>query len=41
VIDTQGQASFTWGGTDDFKAVRANNKSTLSQTIKDMEHMFG
>ncbi|KAJ7084083.1 hypothetical protein C8R44DRAFT_753203 [Mycena epipterygia] len=40
-IDTQGQASFTWGGTDDFKAVRSSNKQSLSQTIKDMEHMFG
>ncbi|KAJ7096970.1 hypothetical protein C8R44DRAFT_889556 [Mycena epipterygia] len=40
-IDTKGQASFTWGGTDDFKAVRSSNKQSLSQTIKDMEHMFG
>lgn len=40
-IDTAGQASFTWGGTDAYRAVRSNNKQSISQTIKDMEHMFG
>lgn len=41
VIDPQGEGSFAFGGTDDFKAVRSENKFTLSRAIKDLEHMFG
>ncbi|KAJ7501606.1 hypothetical protein B0H11DRAFT_2224481 [Mycena galericulata] len=40
VIDPQGQASFSWGGTDQFKIVRTEYKLPLTQTIKDLEHMF-
>ncbi|KAJ7433592.1 hypothetical protein B0H11DRAFT_2259285 [Mycena galericulata] len=41
VIDPNGEASFAFGGTDDFKAVRSENKFALSSFIKDLEHMFG
>lgn len=41
VIDPQHQASFSWGGTADFKTVRTQFQLPLSQNITDMEHMFG
>ncbi|KAJ7444971.1 hypothetical protein B0H11DRAFT_2249687 [Mycena galericulata] len=40
VIDPQGQASFSWGGTDQFKIVRTEYKLPLTATIKDLEHIM-
>ncbi|KAJ7749082.1 hypothetical protein DFH07DRAFT_961926 [Mycena maculata] len=40
-IDTQGQASFIWGGTEEFKMWRSKKGNTLNTEIKDMEHLLG
>ncbi|KAJ7030757.1 hypothetical protein C8F04DRAFT_1263663 [Mycena alexandri] len=41
VIDTNGDASFMFGVGPIYKEMRRLNESSINQTIKDEEHMFG
>ncbi|KAJ7713199.1 hypothetical protein DFH07DRAFT_974801 [Mycena maculata] len=40
-IDTQGQGSLIWGGTEEFKMWRSKKGNALNTEIKDMEHLLG
>ncbi|KAJ7434986.1 hypothetical protein FB451DRAFT_1418475 [Mycena latifolia] len=41
VIDTGGQASFMWGSTDEFKTLRTEYESTLTEGMMDYQHILG